>query len=636
MCSALSEVQFCIEIKRDVRIPTGVPGLTLSADLYRPQVDEPVPALVTVLPYRKDFIAGGSYDEPARWFAARGYASLVVDLLGTGDSDGIRRPEFDPGDADDGVAAVEWATGQPWCDGSVGMWGLSYAANIALRTASRRPPALRAIIAVAHGLDPARDSVHPDGARGDLHALANRGSSLLLQQLLPPLADASPAGRRRWRRRLRDAEPAFLDYARHGPQDPVWRERAIDGAAIVTPALCVGGWRDAFPDGLVDAYERVAGPKKLIMGPWGHLLPHRSAYQPIDFLAVALRWWDHWLRGAPTGVMDEPAVTLFRPGPPPCWLGFETWPPPAADLLLATGDDTTLTPDGPSDNGHVIARHRPDATVGALRGLPGLGMGEDFPARDQGEDDRRSVTVTSAPLPAGIIVGGRPVVTVRLGRRVRRLVARLADVHPDGRSVLITTGVVCPESGSDRLTVRLRPIVAPIAAGHRLRVAVGDADFPRLTPLVSPVPLEVMAVEVAVPTLREGSGIPVDLPPLPGASTEPGNDLRVRRHPVSGEVEVVVTGQVPEQVSPGGHRYRLTSELRARVGPATPEAAEVSGTQIGELHLSSGEVMTASAVVRCTQTAVWARAEVGTNGSVVFARTWETVLAPECPAVRGR
>ena len=109
---------------------------------------------------------------------------------------------------------------QPWCDGSVGVWGLSYAANVALRTASRRPPALRAIIAVAHGLDPARDSVHPDGARGDLHALANRGSSLLLQQLLPPLTDSSPAGRRRWRQRLREAEPAFLDYARHGPQRP--------------------------------------------------------------------------------------------------------------------------------------------------------------------------------------------------------------------------------------------------------------------------------------------------------------------------------------------------------------------------------------------------------------------------------
>ena len=634
MCSDPSEVQFCIDIRRDVRIPTGMPGLTLSADVYRPRADRPVPVLVTVLPYRKDFVAGGSYDEPARWFAARGYASLVVDLLGTGDSDGIRRPEFDPGDADDGIAAVEWAAAEPWCDGSVGVWGLSYAANVALRTASRRPPALGAIIAVAHGLDPARDSVHPDGARGDLHALANRGSSLLLQQLLPPLTDSSPAGLRRWRQRMLEAEPAFLDYARHGPGDPVWRERAIDGAAIQTPVLCVGGWRDAFPDGLIDAYEQVAGPKKLLMGPWGHLLPHRSAYRPVDFLAIALRWWDHWLRGVPTGVMEEPPVTLFRPGPAPRWLGYEAWPPPAINLRLATGADTTLAPATPAPNSQVIARHRPDATVGALRGLPGLGMGEDFPARDQRDDDRRSVTVTSAPLRAGIIVGGRPEVSVRLGRGVGRLVARLTDVHPDGRSVLVTAGVLCPELGSDRLTLRLRPIVAPVTAGHRLRVAVSDADFPRLMPLVSPVPFEVRSVEVSVPVLRDGA--PVDLPAVPAVPQQPGNDLRVSRDPTSGEVEVVVTGRVPEQVSPGGHRYQLSSELHARVGPAAPEAAEAGGTQVSEVRLTSGEVVRAAATVRCTQTAVWARAEVCTNGSVVFSRTWETVLVPECPVIGGR
>jgi putative CocE/NonD family hydrolase len=630
--------QFSIEIQRDARIPSGVPGLTLSADVYRPRVDVPVPALVTVLPYRKDFVAGAGYEEPARWFAERGYASLVVDLLGTGQSDGIRRPEFDPGDADDGVAAVGWAAGQPWCDGAVGMWGLSYAANVALRTASRRPPALRAIVAVAHGLDPARDSVHPDGARGDLHALANRGSSLLLQQLLPPLADSSPSGRRRWLRRLREAEPAFLDYARHGPDDPVWRERAIDGAAVVTPALCVGGWRDAFPDGVVDAYERVAGPKKLLMGPWGHLLPHRSAYQPVDFPAIALRWWDHWLRGLPTGVMDEPAVTLFRPGPPPRWLGYDRWPPPAADLALGTGADTTLAPRngrGPG-GGHVIARHRPDATVGALRGLPGLGMGEDFGPEDQRDDDRRSVSATSAPLRAPIVVGGRPEVRVSLRGSVRRLCVRLTDVHPDGRSVLVTAGVACPPPDRDRVVVRLRPIVAPVEAGHRLRVAVGEADFPRLMPLVEPDPFDVTSVEVSVPVLAEDRGVPVVLPAVPGSEPEPANDLRISRDGGTGEVEVVVTGRVSEQVSPGGDRYRIGSELRARVGPAAPEHAVASGTQTGEVRLAGGELVTASATVRCAQTAVSARAEVRTNGSIVFARTWETVLVPEYPAVGGR
>jgi uncharacterized protein len=614
--------RFPVAFHRDVRIPTGRPGVTLSADVYRPVTDRPMPALVTVLPYRKDFVAGAGYDGPARWFAARGYAGLVVDLLGTGASDGVRRPEFDPGDADDALAAIDWAAAQPWCDGAVGMWGLSYAANVTLRTAARRPDRLRAILAVAHGLDPARDSVHPDGARGDLHALVNRGASMLVQQLLPPLVDdAAPAGRQRWRRRLPAGEPVFVDYARHGPHDPVWRSRAIDGSAITVPALCVGGWRDAFPDGLIDAYERIAGPKKLLMGPWGHLLPHLSAYEPVDFLAIALRWWDHWLGGIATGVMDEPAVTVHRPGPAPRWLGFDRWPPPSDPLVLRAA---------PPASG-VIARHEPDATVGALRGLPGLGLGEEFPPRDQHDDDMRSVSATSAPLAAGIVVGGRPLVRVSVASDgpVGRLVVRLTDVDPDGRSVLITAGVHCPaDAGADRHVVTLRPIVHPVPAGHRLRVAIGDADFPRLMPVVPPAAFDVTAIEVWVPALR--GGVPVTLPAVAAPDAgPPSTALRITRDQQGDGIEVVLAGGESEHRGPDGLPYRLRGELTARVRPAEPEQAVLTGVQVGEVRLSTGELVTASATVRCTQTALHAEAEVTTDGTVVFSRSWEARLDPD-------
>ena len=98
---------------------------------------------------------------------------------------------------------------------------------------------------------------------------------------------------------------------------------------------------------------------------------------------------------------------------------------------------------------------------------------------------------------------------------------------------------------------------------------------------------------------------------------------------------LTATGQA-RALSPGGHRCRLTSELRGRVGPAAPEAARAGGTQVGEVRLTSGDVVTAAATVRCARTTGWARAEVRTNGPVVFARTWETVLVPECPAIWGR
>jgi uncharacterized protein len=637
---AAPEPRFDADVRRDVRIPTAEAGVTLSADVYRPAVDHPVPVLVTVQPYRKDFVAGAGYEGPARWFAERGYAGLVVDLLGTGSSDGVRRPEFDPGDADDAIAAIEWAAGQPWCTGAVGMWGLSYAGNTTLRTASRQPPRLRAIIALAHGLDPARDSVHPDGARGDLHALANRGTALLLQQLLPPLSDyASPVSRRRWQHRLRDGEPVFLDYARHGPHDPVWRERAVDGTAIVVPSLCVGGWRDAFPEGLIDAYERISGPKKLIMGPWGHVLPQDSAYEPIDFLSVALRWWEHWLLGADTGLMDDPAVTLFLPGAPPQWRGYQSWPPAAAELVLATRGDRTLAPPNgrPDPQTAPIARHRPDATVGALRGLPGLGMGEEFPPLDQHDDDMRSVSVTSEPLAEGVTIGGRPRVRVILSGagtgpvgQVGRLVVRLTEVDADGRSTLISAGVACPLRAGPEHVVTLRPIVHRVGAGRRLRVAVGDADFPRLVPLVEPTPFELAGIEARIPTLAEASGTPVDVPALrPGPDRAPNAGWRVTRDHVHGQIEVVVTGEAADQLGREGHRYGVSSELHATVRQTAPETAVTSGTQTAEVRMSTGELVTAAATVRCTQTALWARGEVTADGFVLFSKTWEADLVPD-------
>jgi hypothetical protein len=419
------------------------------------------------------------------------------------------------------------------------------------------------------------------------------------------------------------------------------------------------------------------------MGPWGHLLPHESAHDPVDFLALALRWWEHWLGGVPTGVMDEPAVTLHLAGTPPRWLGFRTWPPPATELLLAARGDTTLSPattpappgssattrapldgnratparpdgsgttpapadgvpaapaaDGGRESGaRAIARHEPDATVGALRGLPGLGLGEQFPPQDQHDDDMRSVAVTSAPLPAGLVVGGRPRVRITTAGAgaVGRLVVRLTEVDAEGRSVLITAGVLCDPGGGDRHVVTLRPIVHAVTAGHRLRVAVGDADFPRLMPLVRPARFDVTAIEVSLPTLAEAAGTPVDLPELPPppvAGAPPATGLRITRDQQAEEIEVVVDNRVTDHRGPGGQHYRLRGELRARVRRAEPETAVTTGTQVAEVRLSTGEVVTASATVLCTQTALRARAELTANGAVLFARSWEAGLVPDSP-----
>jgi len=638
--------------QRDVRIPIGAgvtggggrlaqPGVTLSADLHRPDTDRPVPVLVTVQPYRKDFGGGDGYASAADWFAARGYASLIVDLRGTGASDGVRRPEFDPGDADDAGAAIEWAASQPWCSGTAGAWGISYAANITFRVASRRSPRLRAIVALDHGLDPARDSVHPDGARGDLHALVNRGTSLLVQQLLPPLdGHDSPAAQARWRQRLDSAEPVFVDYARHGPGHPVWRERAIEGGCVAVPTLCVGGSRDAFLDGLVDAYERIAGPKQLILGPWGHVMPHESAFAPIDFLPLALRWWDRWLGGRPVTAPASP-VLLYLGGTTPSWRGYAQWPPAGTTQTFGTHGDTVLHP-GPARlrDGQPVGAYQPDASVGALRGLPGLGFGELTPALDQSDDDARSVSVTSAPLSAPLLLVGRPVVRVQLppGQRLRRLVARLCAVDEAGTSSLLTIGVrnepglLSEADGADRYDLALRPLAHRIDAGTRLRIALGDADFPRLNPLADAEPFTILAVELALPQVPESAGMPVDLPlaDSPGTSASAVH-WSVERDPDSDELRVDFRADSGTQLSPHGHQHRTDSQLRAMVRPARPGAAVLSGQHSARLRMSSGEEVVACAAVRCTGSALWAHGEVSVAGVPVYSRTWRLPLSTGTP-----
>lgn len=416
-----------VTVVRDVRIPTADPQVTLPADLVLPVGGGEVPALVTVLPYRKDAVWGILDRETFRWYAEHGYGCVLVDLRGTGSSDGVLRSPFDPDEADDGVTAVEWAAEQPWCSGAVGMWGASYGAVTAMRTAARRPPPLKAILPVVGMVDPERDFVHPCGVRGGLDPVASWGTQQLLYQLLPPLHNSESAiEQRRWRDRLRYAEPSLVDLVRLGPGDPAWRSRAVDPASIRVPAFCIGGWLDLFCDGTVRAYEQISAPKKLLIGPWMHDIPDQSPFEPVDFRGLSLRWWDHWLKGMANGVMEEPPVTLYLQGEKPRWRQFASWPPADGQVRFATHADTTLRPEslaappsGSTVRDRVIAEHPCDPTAGAVSGLHGAPVDECQLPPDQNSDDMRALTCATGPLPGDLTIAGRAQVIVRLASGCR-------------------------------------------------------------------------------------------------------------------------------------------------------------------------------------------------------------------------
>jgi uncharacterized protein len=598
------------QVRRDLRIPTAAAGLTLSADLYLPTRPEPAPALVTVLPYRKD-LPNRTVVESLRWFARHGYAGVLVDHAGTGASDGVPHPPWSPGEADDAVTAVEWVANQPWCTGAVGLWGISHGGFTTLATATRRPPALKAVMPMMNALDAERDLLHPAGARGDLVRLASWGGMMLLQQLLPPLLDhTAPEHQKRWQERLHDIEPLLAGLARLGPGDP---------------AFCVGGWQDMYREAVPQAYERIRAPKKLLMGPWGHTMPHESPFARLDFLPLALRWWDHWLKDIDTGLLDEPPVTLYIGGSGPGWASYRSWPPREHDQTFTLGGNASLVEPAQAPAAVPALEYRPDPTTGVLSGLAGIGYGSLARPVDQHDDDLRAVSVTSAPLPAAVLVAGRPEVTVRTAEgspMPQRIVVRLADVDPDGRSTAITAGLRCPGG----TPVTLAPAAYRVAAGHRIRVVVSDADFPRLVPPAAPAVLRIAGIELRLPVVPEHAGTPVCLPMLEAAGTRGGRWTITRDLLHDGiDITVGVAGAVP---TVAGHLVESSIELRAAVRRARPSGAVTTGAHRATVHLSTGETCLVTVEVRCSHESVQASGEVTVDGATVCSRAWRFPLAP--------
>src|SRR5690606_12987580 len=112
-----------------------------------------------------------------------------------------------------------------------------------------------------------------------------------------------------------------------------------DYGAIQAAVLAVGGWADGYTNAVLRLLEGLPGPRKGLIGPWGHAFPHVATPGPrIDFLGYVLRWWDHWLKGHDTGIMDEPMLTAWMQeseAPRPRyaerrgrWIAEPLWPSP--------------------------------------------------------------------------------------------------------------------------------------------------------------------------------------------------------------------------------------------------------------------------------------------------------------------
>jgi hypothetical protein len=506
-------------------------GVRLAADLYLPaggRADKRFPVLLEYLPYRKTEGRRRSHSLYS-YFVRRGYAVARVDIRGTGNSEGTLIPyEYTEQEQIDGEAVIAWLSGQPFSSGAVGMFGISWGGFNAIHMAMRNPPALQAIIAVCATDDLYQDDVH--FIDGIMHV-----DSWEMSQDLDNARPGAPdyvIDEEYFRQRF-DTRPWMLTYKRQQRDGPFWDRAALKNRydAIRIPTFLIGGWYDGYRDSVPRMLENLSAPVKAIVGPWSHFYPHNAYPKPqIEWRHEAVRWFDRWLKGRDTGIMDEPAFAVFMrrwhpPGPvleeaPGGWRFEEGWP-------IERIRTRELYPQGD----HTLAGTLPAATAHRLRYVPTAGIEAGGPvmwwgdvAPDQRPSDAFGLVYDSAPLEEDLEILGLPVAALQVSADAPRAnwFARLNDVAPDG-TVTMVAGAgfngTHRRSAADPQALRPGERMAldvemhftswVFPRGHRIRLAVGNAQWPMLWPSVHPV----------TTTLFLGGDAPtrLDLPVVPPA-----------------------------------------------------------------------------------------------------------------------
>jgi uncharacterized protein len=494
-------------------------GTSLSARIWLPEGAEqsPVPAILEYLPYRKGDAT--AIDDSLRhpYFARHGYAAVRVDIRGSGDSEGVLLDEYHPQEQEDGLEVLRWLAGQPWCSGSVGMMGISWGGFNSLQIAARRPPELKAIITACSTDDRYADDVHYIGGSVLGYYMLLWASVMLAYNARPP--DPLVVGERwreMWRQRLEQSPFLIETWLAHQHRDDYWRQGSVceDYSAITCPVYLVGGWSDGYTNAIFRLLEGLSCPRKAIIGPWEHVWPEEGVPGPaIGFLQEALRWWDKWLKGIETGIMQEPVLRCWmqdavEPKPayetrPGRWIAEPSWPPQSIHtevLHLGPGD---LQRDRPSPS---IVRHSSPQTVGLSAGswLP-YSNPADLPA-DQRCDDAGSMCFDTSPLTEPVELLGVPEVRIDVAASQPHafIAVRLCDLAPDNTSALITRGILnlCHRGGHEhpaplephkayRVRIPLKAIAYSVPSGHRLRLAVSTSYWPWIWPSPEPVTIAV-------------------------------------------------------------------------------------------------------------------------------------------------
>jgi uncharacterized protein len=510
-----------VRLLHDQRVPMR-DGISISADVYLPIGGSSLPTIVQWTPYestRERFISWGV------WFAERGYAAVVVDVRGRYESDGhFTAWERDGEDAHD---TLTWAAGEQWCNGRIGTWGRSYGGLVQWQLAHLGHPNLACIAPqVIH------DDYFWDGywTGGAFQLALTLGAAALWSSALalitgPSAGDLVLSDRVVGHLPLIELDEVTIgrkvDYWRtwweHQENDEYWRQFRHRPERVDVPIFQQGGWFDPYSGSHLRSFaaigERV--PNRVLMGPWSHEEEVESFRGDVDLSAGVtvireheLAFYDRHLRDEANGWDDRPPLELFVLGSNR-WRGEREWPLPGTEFqpwyLRAGGALDRAEPHaGEQADTYTYDPADPVPTIGGVSSVLTMTQGAETPVRpgpiDQRELEARDdvLAYTSEPLDRDLEVIGPVEVVLYAASSARDtdFIVRLCDVHPDGRSIFVTEGILraryrsSHEGDSTELLepgevaeyrIRVYPAANTFLAGHRLRLDVTSSSFPRFS-----------------------------------------------------------------------------------------------------------------------------------------------------------
>ncbi len=480
------------EVKTDKLMIPMRDGIRLEATLYKPSIGNgPWPIILERTPYQGSYLLNSISAGLLTNFYQ--YGLVVQHTRGCFESEGVDSVFFQDGwgRKQDGYDTIEWIADQSWCNGKIGMIGVSASGITGYLAAGTNPPHLACCMIIV-------------------------AASNIFEQVLFYGGELRYSLVENWLKQ-QDAEHLIDFFTEHPFYEPLYDciNLSTRWDSVNVPILHIGGWHDIFLKGQTDAYTNIqefGGPKasgfqKLIIGPWIHYLTLASCGElefpdsSIDLISPFIFWMNRWLKNVNNGIENTPNVKYYLMGdadqqgePGNRWIETDTWPPEFEPVSFYLHTGGILNKDPPSENEpldhYIYDPENPVPTIG------GRNLFLDAGSYDQSSVETREdvLTYTTDWLTDSLVITGPVQVQLQASSDVvdTDFTAKLCDVYPDGRSMLVADGIIKARHRNSlseesflipgqiyEFTLDLWSTALAFAPGHAVRLSISSSNYPR-------------------------------------------------------------------------------------------------------------------------------------------------------------